>query len=52
LTLGLYAQASSEAHRDAADRVGARFLRGARDGRGMELTTSPDADARTVTDMR
>jgi integrase len=36
LTLGLYAQASSEADRDAADRVGARYLGGGRDGRGME----------------
>jgi len=36
LTLGLYAQASSEADRDAAERVGARFVPGVWDGRGME----------------
>lgn len=36
LTLGLYAQASSEADRDAADRVGERFLPRAWDGCGME----------------
>jgi len=36
LTLGIYAQASREADRDAADRVGARYLPDARDGRGME----------------
>jgi integrase len=35
LTLGLYAQASIEADRDAADRVGARLLPRARDGRGI-----------------
>lgn len=36
LTLGLYAQASSEADRDAADRVGERFMPRTRDGRGIE----------------
>jgi len=36
LTLGLYAQASSEADRDAADRVGARFAPRMWDGREME----------------
>jgi integrase len=36
LTLGLYAQASNEADRDAAERVGARFIPRVRDGRGME----------------
>jgi integrase len=36
LTLGLYAQASNEADRDAAERVGARFVPGMWDGRWME----------------
>jgi integrase len=36
LTLGLYAQASREADRDAADRVGERFMPHARDRRGIE----------------
>jgi integrase len=36
LTLATYAQASSEADRDAAERVAARFAPGVRDGRGME----------------
>jgi integrase len=38
LTLGLYAQASSDADRAAADRVGERLLPNARDGRGIERT--------------
>jgi hypothetical protein len=40
LTLGLHAQASSDADRVAADRVGKRLLPNARDGRGMERTTN------------
>lgn len=36
LTLGLYAQASKDADREAAERVGVRFMPIARDGRGME----------------
>jgi integrase len=39
LTLGLYAQASNEADRDAADRVGERFMPHARDRRGIEGDT-------------
>jgi len=36
LTLGLYAQASNEADRDAAERVGARYLGGVWEGRGIK----------------
>ena len=36
LTLGLYAQASSDADQDAAYRIGARFMPSPRDSRGME----------------
>jgi integrase len=36
LTLGLYAQASSEADRHATSRVGERFIPDAWDGRGIE----------------
>ena len=35
LTLVLYAQASNEADRDAAERVGARFVPGVWDGHGI-----------------
>jgi hypothetical protein len=52
LTLGTYAQASSEADRDAAERVGARFAPGVRDGCGMEPGHVTDADTRTTFDVR
>lgn len=51
-TLGLYAQASSDADPDAADHVGARYLGGAWDGRGMERRADPDRSVENAADLR